>query len=390
VADADGPLRATGGIVADDLTGACDTAVAFVRGGWRAAVLFAGGAGNLGGVDFAAMSTDTRELGADEAYWRTREAFRNLRALGYLPFYKKLDSVLRGNVGAELAAALAEGEYPFALVAPAFPAMGRTLRGGRLCVHGEPGPALPGLLDSDGLTGVVLIGASSDADGLARQIGQHRTNGARVLVADADTDEHLRALAMAVLPFPDALLAGSGGLAAQVAGLYGEAGPVSAEARSVDTAVLPGGRGVLFVVGTPHPVTRAQVEALHAAGRTECFGIDPPEQGVAIASLEGGRDVLLPLYEPDAVPHCLAALPVLARRARAVVVTGGETAARVFGMLSADVVHLRGVIETGFPWGVAAGAGEPLTVAMKSGGFGGPSALRAASDFLRDLPRKAN
>jgi uncharacterized protein YgbK (DUF1537 family) len=351
--------------------------------------MLAGGAGDLGGIDFAAMSTDTRERDADEAYRRTREAFRNLRAQGYAPFYKKLDSVLRGNVGAELAAALAEGEHPFALVAPAFPAMGRTLRGGRLFVHGEPGLALPGLLDSDGLTGVVLIEASADADGLAKQIGRHRANGARVLVADADTDEHLRALAMAALRFPDALLAGSGGLATQVAGLDGGGRRVSAETESVNTAALPGGCGVLFVVGTPHSVTRVQVGALFAAGQTRRFGVDPPEQGAAIAALEAGWDVLLPLYELDAVPCCLAALPLLARHARAVVVTGGETAARVFGMLGAQVVQLRGVIETGFPWGVAVGAGEPLTVAMKSGGFGGPNALRAASDFLRALPRQA-
>jgi hypothetical protein len=156
----------------------------------------------------------------------------------------------------------------------------------------------------------------------------------------------------------------------------------------VNTAALRDGRGVLFAIGTPHPVARAQVEAL-GGGQTPSFCLDVAEPDEAMAVLEGGRDLLLPLYEPDAVPRCLAALPFLARHARAVVVSGGETAARVLGILGIDSVELRGEIETGFPWGVAAGAEGALTVAMKSGGFGGPNALRAAGDFLRTLPRQA-
>ena len=52
--------------------------------------------------------------------------------------YKKLDSTLRGNVAAELAAAFGAAGRERAIVAPAFPAAGRTTVGGTQLVHGVP------------------------------------------------------------------------------------------------------------------------------------------------------------------------------------------------------------------------------------------------------------
>src|ERR1035438_5294250 len=75
--------------------------------------------------------------------------------------YKKIDSTLRGNAEVEIAAALEayrESGHPEAVsvIAPAFPAMGRAIRNGRLYVRGElvadrnlPGRNLQGMLDAE-------------------------------------------------------------------------------------------------------------------------------------------------------------------------------------------------------------------------------------------------
>src|SRR5919107_6028349 len=123
-------------IVADDLTGAADTGVQFVHAGYRTAVLFRATEVLEDGLDAVVFYTDSRAMPAGFAAERVLGAARAARKARIV--YKKLDSTLRGNVAVELAAALGGARRDRVVVAPAFPAAGRTTVGGIQRVHGVP------------------------------------------------------------------------------------------------------------------------------------------------------------------------------------------------------------------------------------------------------------
>ena len=89
------------------------------------------------------INTQSRGMPPEEASARFRALCRDVSAAGRTVWFKKIDSTLRGNVGAELAA-LHEALAPCVIVCtPALPEQGRTVRGGALLVAGEPVMATP-------------------------------------------------------------------------------------------------------------------------------------------------------------------------------------------------------------------------------------------------------
>src|SRR5262245_23419881 len=107
-------------ILADDLTGACDTAVQFVREGWRTEVQVRPRQTH---AEVIAVNTSSRALTPAGAATAVRDAVGQLRTAGITRLYKKIDSTLRGQIGAELEAALdCWSPAAFAIVCPAFPA----------------------------------------------------------------------------------------------------------------------------------------------------------------------------------------------------------------------------------------------------------------------------
>jgi uncharacterized protein YgbK (DUF1537 family) len=126
------------GIIADDLTGAADTALSFWETGIAATIQLdlAEGAITTTSLAAIAVDTDSRHLAPDEAGQRVAQAIRHLQAAGIDRFYKKIDSTLRGNIGAEIEAALDATQASHAIVCPAFPATGRTVVHGRVQVDG--------------------------------------------------------------------------------------------------------------------------------------------------------------------------------------------------------------------------------------------------------------
>jgi D-threonate/D-erythronate kinase len=127
-------------VVADDLTGANATGARFARVGLSTASVTTAEAvgGVLGDHDVVVTSTSSRHLSAEEAGRRVGEA---IRTAGDVPLVvKRTDTTLRGNIGAELEAALREvrGRHPQAraIFVPAFPEAGRITVGGLQLVEG--------------------------------------------------------------------------------------------------------------------------------------------------------------------------------------------------------------------------------------------------------------
>ena len=127
-------------IVADDLTGAADTGACFASAGLSTVIRLSGT--TVPTADVVAVSTESRELDATAAAEAIRSAVMGLvGGQGDAEprwIYKKIDSALRGHPREELLATMEAISATRTLVAPAFPAEGRTTVGGRQYIDGVP------------------------------------------------------------------------------------------------------------------------------------------------------------------------------------------------------------------------------------------------------------
>jgi D-threonate/D-erythronate kinase len=336
-------------LIADDLTGACDAAVHFaVRG--RRTIVSVGLAAAADDAAIVAVSTGSRELPPDQLRRIMAEAAGRLPVGRAGILFKKIDSTMRGNVGAEVAAALDALACDAAVVTPAFPAMKRVVEAGYLLVRGTEAFA-----PVEVARRLRWQGAEPCSHITPGAVAEALVSGARFLSVDALCDEDLDAIVMEGLASGRRLLwAGSGGLASALArtldpGEYQPPPPRLAVDR------------VLFCLGSDHPATLGQQETLVAAR---------PEHTV----LRVPRGAL----DPDTLARLIAE-----NAPGAFVLSGGDTATSVCQTIGARRIEVHREILPGIPLGVLEGGpfdGSP--VATKAGGFGEPDALVRVADFL--------
>lgn len=130
------------GIIADDLTGASDTALQFYIKGANTEIIFdaENNLQNHLNMGCFSLTTETRNLkdkieGAKKV-WQSAKALKDNLNIEY--FYKKIDSTLRGNIAFETLAMLDAIEYDAAIIAPAFIQEGRITIGGYQLLKGVP------------------------------------------------------------------------------------------------------------------------------------------------------------------------------------------------------------------------------------------------------------
>jgi uncharacterized protein YgbK (DUF1537 family) len=381
-------------ILADDLTGAADCGVQAVRRGLRATVSLARGRQAVD-ADVLAIDLDTRDQPERIARERTREAARG--AAGATVLYVKLDSRLRGHLGAPIDGALDGAQAEIAVVAPAFPAQQRTTVDGRQCVDGEPVADLAGRLGRQTTRRVTTVARAGIHDGaLDRELGQA---GGRVIACDAvDEGDLARIVAAGRGAARRVVWVGSAGLAAALfEGLPGRAGAPAA------VAAAPG-RAVLVVVGSVAAASVAQLGALLVRPGCVRVPVDPaglldaPEATAAraaeqaSAALTRGDDAIVH-FTPGAPRFgrgpasriaaglALAVAPAI-EHAAGLLLTGGETARAVCDRAGLTAIELVSEIEPGVPLGRA---GTPArAIVTKSGAFGHSETLSVAVDAIKE------
>ncbi|KIH96510.1 serine kinase [Streptomonospora alba] len=377
-------------VVADDLTGANDTAVRFLRAGWSTELRLAGAGG---GAHVVALSTDSRALGPDAAAAAVTERVRALRGTRHL--YKKVDSTLRGQVAAEIEAARRSwAADAVAVVCPAFPEAGRTVEDGVLLVEGTPVHRTP--VGADPVTPVreshipTLLGAAQVVLGSADTAADaaRLADAGPVVVADARTPEDLERLAAAIAHLgPRAVPVGSAGLAAPMAEAWAPAAPPA-----------------LVVVTSLHATTREQVDRLARELPVQCCDAAALSDDTAWKAwcaeadrrLADAGDALAlvapqertPRLEPTEVARRFGALAAgLAERhpVAGFVVTGGDGARALADALGATGIALTGEVAPGIPAGTLSGGGlHGRPIVTKAGGFGTPDALLTAVEAVRN------
>lgn len=129
-------------LIADDLTGALDSSVHFAQNGIRTEVLIDGTASlndcAAEEAEVIAVNTASRHDTPQTAAEKVRRIVREAKDLHIPYLYKKTDSAMRGNVGAELQSVCEElrlCRFPFI---PAYPRLGRTVKKGQLYINGTP------------------------------------------------------------------------------------------------------------------------------------------------------------------------------------------------------------------------------------------------------------
>jgi D-threonate/D-erythronate kinase len=361
-------------IIADDLTGACDAAVAFSHRGASTEVLLDANHYGIADIQVRAISTETREGPPERAIEIIHGIAQREDLSHYDQIFKKIDSTFRGNTLSEIRAALDVFHDYFAVLAPAYPALGRTSVDGALNIRditGETSISLRETLLTAGLR-PYWIAARQSANQIERHMLQNLQGGNRLVFCDAVTEEDLRSTVDAARATRRRILwIGSAGLAHALA--------ADIPARKPPAEVHPKGATLIFV-GSNHPVTQKQVADLQKnsavnISQSEIPDKVQPETAAIVFRIERSQTTEA---EIRSAVEKLALQPV-----SCLFVTGGDTAMLVCHALGIHSLRLQEEFEPGIPQGVAVGG--PFTgcnIILKSGGFGQTGVLsRVAKHF---------
>jgi uncharacterized protein YgbK (DUF1537 family) len=417
-------------IVADDLTGAADCGLQFVRYGLQCVVALDGAF--LENTDVYIADTDSRSVTPAEAYMRVQEVAHRMKRAGIQHIYKKIDSTLRGNLGAEIQAIVDVYDFQLTVVVPAFPKMGRTTERGIHYVHGVPVSETETaqdvqcpVLESDatkllsmqlgktvGLVDFTFIRGydeQSNVHIMVERVMSLLSQGIHTIVFDAQTDAELEHIVNGIGVVQEAhhlsiLWVGSAGLAEAIAARTIDKNKEPMH-RSIDQT--PGcnlasasGGPVLIVSGSRSRKTQEQLDFLRHNTQVvhvmlDLNHVEETYETVQLAIGEG-QDVVL-FAEPSGMNermHAKAAL--IAQRlgeltARVVqafpvggfILTGGDTAKAVCKALGVSGLLLVEEVEPGLPMSRLIGTKSVLTV-TKAGAFGSkPSLAKALSTMHR-------
>lgn len=411
------------GVLADDLTGAFDTGVQFRSWGLSVEVLIGDVKDAKLVSDVVVVDTESRLVNKEDAYWRVYHSTEKLMQLGAERVYKKVDSTLRGNIGAELDAAMEASKAAFAFFAPAYPTYGRTTLAGKQLVDNSPVEKTEyvdelGAKTSDiasiigtqskrkvGLVGQEAVEAGVDA--IKARVATLKKEGVEVAVFDVLTEKHLIDIARSIGDVK--LLVGSAGFASEV--------PLGLGMRNP--------KPVLSVCGSTRRLSRVQVRNLHdrlgfreiEIGITKLIDGEAAVKaevrrcvGEAVAALNAGIDVSLTsapkegsaeefiahaqrhhIKEAEAKLFIEEAMGEIASAILAevevlgLILTGGATGLMVCEKLGADRASIIDEIEPGIPLLVLSNGMPAVT---KAGGFGVEDSLVQATQRMRRIMSK--
>lgn len=383
-------------IVADDLTGAMDSAGPFAEIGvetWVVAAPMQCDPAMVARARVVSVNTDSRHLPAAQAATRVREIVRRLGPGAFDVVVKKIDSTLRGNVVAETLALLEASGRRGAVIAPAFPAQGRTVKGGIVHVNGVPlaetsfasdalsppplAPLQQVFAEAQPGLGVAIAGAAEDFSNQSK---------IRIWIADGATDADLAATVNAVQgQLGELLLAGSAGITKPLArACFG--GTVSQAAPEKLTGTI------VFAVGSRAVQSAEQVESLMQEPGTRV--LRAPNGRLSQKEFPAARNLVLKATVDDAgkegdaqqVAAEMARNAIDAARrthAQALVATGGDTAIAILTATGNPALQVLGDLMPGIPYARIRVDGAPLWLVTKAGGFGGRDTFRQIARRLR-------
>jgi uncharacterized protein YgbK (DUF1537 family) len=336
-----------------------------------------------------AFTSDSRHLAPLLAAQCVQHVLRQLEPLHGQRWYKKIDSTLRGNLGAELDATLSALGRTHALICPAFPAQRRGLLQGRLvCDATIAAPIdLTARLAEQSQRRIALVtldqvrGTHAELANDLRGCAQH----ASLIVCDGIADADLEAIIMASrLALPDALLCGSAGLFGALAAQHS---PAVAEPNADLSA-----RRVLIVVGSGSSMAHRQLQKLQDRYHTAIGGANDDDSAATITLLHlppPPANTILDGPQAQAMAKQLAitaSQAIHAIQPDLLIMIGGDTAMALLTQLAITELHIQRELLPGISLSSAlARSGEQYQVILKAGSFGDSTTLADLLDRCADL-----
>lgn len=373
-------------VIADDLTGAAELAGISLRFGLT--VELAIGDVHATGADVLVVSTDSRSLTADQAVTVNRRCSEQLSAMRPSFVFKKIDSVLRGHIVEELVAQMDVFCGTAALVVPANPSMGRTIRDGQYFINDRG-------IDETGFAGDPEFPVSSSSvvkmlksQGVFVRKPGEKLPGEGIVVGETANSPDVEKWA-AISDEGGHLLAGAGDFyTALLNKRFKERSPEPVQLESP----------VLYVCGTAYGDSVALVkeisnrtQTVHFIGKEMILQPENEYPGWLSACGETlSRGKLVIAFNPGQVPAEVdpaelrrvmarwAARVVSACTVRELFIEGGATATALLQELGLD--HLKPVNE--LQRGVVRMKSENLFISVKPGSYGMPGQIRQI--FLPD------
>ncbi|MFC3690946.1 four-carbon acid sugar kinase family protein [Chenggangzhangella methanolivorans] len=404
-------------ILADDLTGAADCAIAFGRRGLAAAVSWGVATDDRGSrPPVFSYDADSRGMTGEAA------GRRHVRALSeHLErdrvLFKKIDSTLRGQPAAETAATIAHlrshGRSGFGVFAPAFPATGRTTVDGRILVSGgaledtetwkrdhtyDSADLTEALASAEVAAEKVLLPVvRGEEAALVAALESIAAKGDVVAVCDAESDADLAAVAKASLALStQPFFIGSAGLAHALAA-------VAPLEPTPSPRLAPTANGTLIVVGSLAASSRSGARKLVESGAVSYVPASPEvllagdrdgraDLGRDVARrLSAGEDVLVEILMGESVDMSIgaslaaglaSALEAVPPAVGAFAATGGETAAALLSRFGVTGIRLADEIEPGVSLGLTLGE-LSVPIATKAGAFGDEMSITRIAERLK-------
>jgi uncharacterized protein YgbK (DUF1537 family) len=410
-------------IIADDLTGSCDTAAQFSRFGLPTFVSHLPSLAAEKLEPIFVVNTGTRKLRAVTAMRTVGDTARQLMASGRTVFFKKIDSTLKGNWAAEIITLSKIAHPPVVLIAPAFPEWGRTTVQGIQLFRGTPvsetGLArrhsqwlqkasmvsnLVSSLHEQSEKRTHLISEAIIRKGpqrIEQAIKAARSKGARFIVFDATCDNDLRNISLGGCRLEEEpLWVGSAGLARFL--------PLGWGCQPTSVEIFPDGsaKPSLLINGSLHPSNGRQLEILAEKRAIYCLILEDEDQpsgdktqsklagasealknsvDVAISlRLNRGIQSLSQLQQLHTVLQWCSGELIRQSLVGGTLIVGGETAAKIYQDIGAKGIHLQGEVHPGVPIGCwEGGILDQQLVVTKAGGFGHEDTLVRAMECLR-------
>lgn len=383
-------------VIADDLTGANDTGVQFAKKGIKTVVTVGWELDSLPfDYDVVVVNTESRHVSPETAANRVKRVASLGIHAGAKYFFKKTDSTLRGNIGAELKALLAATGTRVVPFIPAFPELGRITRDGIHLVNGIPISETE--FASDPLSPVrqssvanVLRG-NAELQVTSRRVGEASNLSEGCNVFDCESRRDLRTIAdFLAAKRSFRVFAGSAAFAEEL--------PKVLSLRTGHLPPIAPHGPILMINGSLNPKALEQIsrtppsfqkiqlspEVLLGHSAAEAFGRNaqfPAAQNVLLFSACSRDDYdffqsaavaygLDPLALPALVANSTGAIvkQILARNPfGTIVVFGGDTLMGISRACGWEAFEPRTEVEAGIT--VARPVGHDITVISKAGGF---------------------
>ncbi len=409
-------------IIADDFTSVTDCGVHFSKNGVKTlALLKILGEEKSDKYEVLSVDTDSRPLSGQDSYCAMREVLEKLE-IKNRRIYKSIDSLMRGNVGAEIDAILDYSDLKGAIIAPAFPKFGRTTKNGIHYLNGvelekseaKNDPACPAIMSNikemveqqtdKKVYHLNLEEIRLDQKDFEILIKSLTKENYQLFTLDVETEADLSKIAENTCYLEEYLVAGSTGLSQYLANGW------QMEKEEVDEQVsnIEGNKNIVIVSGSMAKITAGQIVNLEKEKNVETICIYPQrilendiskdiEKGIEI--LQSKADLLIYLdnsskareyvkeiarekgYDISCIAIQLAEkLSVIVeeilknQEIGGLVLTGGDTAKAVCQQLNFTQFELLNEVETGIP--IAKELNQTgIYVVTKSGSFGGEMAL---------------